>query len=188
MPPHTIRSLDSGYTSDLQEPYNSTKWFYELLLALFVLQKEVGMHPTATQGCPATKDNRQSPSLKALRRDYTRHLAYLCNYDEGGDRVTAIVLEGSSAGATTYWFASNKTPQPHTDRMGIFLKDTLENLQKMSSETCRQTTSKLFTASVKYSEKKILRYRRLLKVELTYFLNPETELSLDQGKEHSLVF
>jgi hypothetical protein len=46
---------------------------------------------------------------QVLKREFIRHLAYLCNHNPGNDRVTAIALGGSVPGVT-YRFTSNKVP------------------------------------------------------------------------------
>jgi hypothetical protein len=111
MPHRNNIGLHSGYGSDLRERLNLSRRFYKLLLVFIVLQTHVGLLSTATLPSSKPKDDPKLLSNEELRREFTRHLGYLCNYDKGGDRATAVALEGNSPGLLTYWFASNKSPQ-----------------------------------------------------------------------------
>ncbi len=130
---------------------------------LIVLQTHVGRQTTATLPSPEPKDDPSLLDDETLRREFIRHLAYLCNYDTGGDRVTAIALEESFSGPITFWFASNLSPKPgrngepaEVDRMREFLQETLNILYAMEpSDDCRSLTkAQLFAKSVAYSKKK----------------------------------
>jgi hypothetical protein len=166
MPHRSNNSADSGHISTPPED-NKRRRFYELLFVLVVLQTHVGRQKTATLPSPEPKDDPSPLDDETLRREFIRHLAYLCNYDTAGDRVTAIVLEGSLSGPITFWFASNISPQPgqngepaEVDRMREFLQATLDILYAMepNDDSRSLTKAQLFAKSVKYSKKKIEKY------------------------------
>jgi hypothetical protein len=163
MPHRTNNYKDSAYISKLPEE-NKIRRFCELLLVPVVLQTHVGIQTTATRHGPEPLDDPRLLDCETLRREFIRRLAYLCNYESGGDRVTAIVLEESSSGLITFWFASNKSPEPGrnggpapVDRMRDFLQEILEILYDMKpSDTSRSSTkSQLIAKSVEYCKSKI---------------------------------
>lgn len=51
-------------------------------------------------------------SRTKLRRSFTRHLAYLCDYEKGGDSTTAIALQQIDMGGVVYHVAWNKISRP----------------------------------------------------------------------------
>lgn len=190
MPHRNNNSADSGYISTLPED-NKSRRFYKLLLVLVVLQTRVGTQTTATLSSPEPKDDPSLLDCETLRREFIRHLAYLCNYDTGGDRVTAIALEGTFSGPITFWFASNISPQSgrngepaEVDRMREFLQETLDMLYAMkpSDDSRSLTKVQLFAKSVEYSEKKIVNYISELKEDVKVLQSHKNAGALDLNK------
>jgi hypothetical protein len=82
--------------------------FYEPLVLLYTLRRTRGDRPCDTM--PPREDLAHLP-LKDLRRIFLGELAYMCDYDKGGETVTALGWEftpekyifwvGSNAGAKT---------------------------------------------------------------------------------------
>ena len=133
---------------------------------------------------------------ETLRREFIGYLAYLCNYDTGGDRVTAIALEESSPGLITFWFASNKSPEPGrnggpapVDRMREFLQETLEILYDMKpSDISRSSTkSLLFAKSIEYSKRKIKKYKIALEKDVMVLSDNAGDLGLDEAGKYGSV-
>jgi hypothetical protein len=166
MQPRINNCAESDYISKLPED-NKRRRFCELLLVLVVLQILAGIQTSATHPSPEPMDDPTLLDCETLRREFIRHLAYLCN-DTRGDRVTAIMLEESSSGHITFWFASNKSPEPGrnggpapVDHMREFLQATLDILYDMKPSNLSRSLikSQLFAKSVEYSKRKIEQYR-----------------------------
>ena len=160
---------------------------------LVVLQFHAGVHTTAILPSPGPMDDPTILNCETLRREFIRHLAYLCNYESGGDRVTAIVLEESSSDLITFWFASNKSPEPGrnggpapVDRMRDFLQETLEILYDMKpSDISRSSTkSLLFAKSIEYSKKKIKKYWIALEEDVIVLRDNAGDLGLDEAGKY----
>jgi hypothetical protein len=160
MPYRINNNADSAYISELPEE-NKIRRFCELLLVFVVLQIHAGIQTTATRPSPEPIDDPRLLDCETLRREFIRHIAYLCNYENGGARVTAIILEESSSGPITFWFASNKSPEPgrnggpaRVDRMREFLQEILDILYGMKpSDISRSSTkSQLFVNSVELQQ------------------------------------
>ncbi|TGO46961.1 hypothetical protein BOTNAR_0554g00080 [Botryotinia narcissicola] len=62
-------------------------------------------------------------SRTKLRRSFTRHLAYLCDYEKGGDSTTAIALQQMNTRGIVYHVAWNRCSRP--ERGVEFLKKML---------------------------------------------------------------
>ena len=79
------------------------KRFYEPLVLLYVLDR----YGKGRISRSVSEDSTPSSEVQELRRDFPDSLAYTCDYEKGGDTVTAIALESRPAGLT-HWIASNK--------------------------------------------------------------------------------
>jgi hypothetical protein len=78
------------------------KRFYESLVILHVLGKNRGVH------LKEDDDELYEIDLTStkLRRAFVRNIAYLCDYQKGGDSMTAIALEQDSD-EVVFWLAVN---------------------------------------------------------------------------------
>lgn len=97
--------------------------FYEPLVLLHTLGRTRGERVSQSL-------NGELAELSAgqLRRAFLNHLAYSCDYDKGGDTVTAVALESSPQGPR-FWLSANKGPG---ERVKHFLEDLLQNLRELS--------------------------------------------------------
>ncbi|KAF7930337.1 uncharacterized protein EAE98_004738 [Botrytis deweyae] len=98
-----------------------------------------------------------------LRRSFTRNLAYLCDYEKGGDSTTAIALQQMDTGEIVYHVAWNKCSRP--ERGVEFLKKVLGLLGfagyygiKDFEKEREEIEDNIFELSVKYAEKRISSY------------------------------
>ena len=81
--------------------------FYEPLVLLYTLGSTRGEHTAAA--LPPDENICELP-LKELRRRFLNELAYVCDYNKGGDTVTAIGLE-STPQRYVFWVGANTSPQ-----------------------------------------------------------------------------
>lgn len=113
-------------------------------------------------------------SRTKLRRSFTRHLAYLCDYEKGGDSTTAIALQ-QIEGGIVYHVAWNKISRPEN---GVeFLRKVLGLLRcagcdviRDSEEKRKEIVDKIFDLSVKYAEKRISSYASFLARDIRFLL------------------
>ncbi|KAL3456108.1 hypothetical protein BJX64DRAFT_294412 [Aspergillus heterothallicus] len=125
--------------------------FYEVLFLLQALGRTRGIH---TPEPPALDQQQES------RRRFLQDLAYICDFQKGGDTCTAIGIEESSHNYT-FWVAVN------TARDGIaeFLKDVLNilrisvNLTVQEMETHRVM---LIRCCIEFASLRINEEKRLL--------------------------
>jgi hypothetical protein len=150
--------------------------FYEALVMLRILSKNRGDR-IKSDDSPSDHED------QGLRRNFIRHLAYLCDYEKGGHSVTAIALQRTPQ-KIVYWFASNKTPDSKSgakDRTKSFLQDVISALKNATPGTAVKTESELFTKSVKFSSKRISEYTKILTSELSFVLTDSGILQPDEG-------
>ncbi|TAQ83335.1 hypothetical protein B7494_g8342 [Chlorociboria aeruginascens] len=152
------------------------KRFYEALILLAVFGKNRGDR-TAEEGFESGPDPSELDNDK-LRRSFIRHLAYLCDYETGGDSCSAIALQQTPVGIV-YWLASNKSRG--VDHVVPFLGDILCRLGTARQETIHQLEAEIFEKSVGFSSARILRYSNNLKQELDFVLECPEIFNKDQG-------
>jgi hypothetical protein len=163
------------------------KRFYEALAILYILGQSRG-EPTEEDELELAAEPEEMDSHK-LRRSFTRHLAYLCDYEKGGDRTSAIGLRQTPQGIV-YLFASNKTPNTTggiKDRTKDFLVEILTSLKNLSPNDASAIESKLFLRSVDFSSARIHEYSKRLKDPLQYILSHVIEAKISSGKIECLV-
>jgi len=158
------------------------KRFYEALVMLDVLGNSRG---------DRTEEEALDSELEAsdlgpdkLRRSFIRHLAYLCDYEKGGDRTTAIALEQTPQGIT-YWLASNKTPYKRStgaDRTKEFLHVILDILGSSIDRFVHQVELAIFEKAVSFSQSRILKYSKFLNNNLNLVLEYLSPLNNEKGK------
>ncbi|TGO82577.1 hypothetical protein BPOR_0801g00010 [Botrytis porri] len=170
------------------------KRFYEALILLTVFGSNRGSRileeETPTDGfddeildidmnTSALEANRNQEmdemSRTKLRRSFTRHLAYLCDYEKGGDSTTAIALQQLDKGGIVYHVAWNKYSRP--ERGVEFLKMVLGLLGcagydgiKDFEKNREDIEHKIFELSVKYAEKRIFSYASFLVRDIKFVL------------------
>jgi hypothetical protein len=158
------------------------KRFYEALVMLAVLGKSRG---------DRTEEEELDSELEAsdlgpdkLRRSFIRHLAYLCDYEKGGDRTTAIALEQTPQGIT-YWLASNETQYKRStgaDRTEAFLLVILQILGSSRDRFVHQVELAIFEEAVSFSQSRILKYSKFLNNNLNLVLKYLNPLNNEKGK------
>jgi hypothetical protein len=92
--------------------------FYEPLILLCTLGRTRGEHRPAD--FPRSADVTSWP-LKYVRRLFLNQLAFLCDYDTGGDSVTAISIQHTPQ-QRIFWIAANICP---SKKIAPFVQDRL---------------------------------------------------------------
>ncbi|KAF5877468.1 uncharacterized protein Bfra_001835 [Botrytis fragariae] len=137
------------------------------------------------------KQEMDEMSRTKLRRSFTRHLAYLCDYEKGGDSTTAIALQQMDTGRIIYHVAWNKCSRP--ERGVEFLEKVLGLLGcagydgvKDFEKDKEDIEGKIFELSVKYAEKRISSYAFFLARDIRFVLGEwKTVREDDQDEESS---
>lgn len=129
--------------------------FYEPLVLLYTLGSERADRPPENP-----RMNMSSISTEDARRTFLKALAYVCDYDKGGDTVTAIGLEQTPE-ANVFWVASNKDP---TNKIVPFLKKLLTKLT--SSSTNEKTLEDIVRMCTGFATPRIRKYKSLITREL----------------------
>ncbi len=160
------------------------KRFYEALVMLAVLGKHRG-DPLDEAENFNTEPETSDLEADKLRRSFLRNLAYLCDYDAGGDRTTAIALLETPQGPK-YWMASNKCPDPEKDRQKDFVTSTLQSLSNLQPEEAEEVHSLLFSKSVAFSVKRISRYAQVLEQSIDFVLGSLSKTKLSDGTKYLL--
>ncbi|KAF2644767.1 hypothetical protein P280DRAFT_358224, partial [Massarina eburnea CBS 473.64] len=131
--------------------------FYEPLVLLYTLGSTRGEH---THTDPSSEDISHL-TLRHLRRIFLTELAYVCDYDKGGDTVTAIGLEFTPQGYV-YRVASNTSPRM---KIAPFLTLLLNKLKTISERTTVDTSREIEEVAkycIKFAEPRIKKYKHLL--------------------------
>jgi hypothetical protein len=188
--------------------------FYEVLLVLDVMNRH---RNPSTYGLPTPEadDDPKKLHIFELRREYTRHLAYLCSFDTGGATVAAIVLQEteedsrlpipSPGRGITYLLATNALARsPHiltnwgadgSDGVRKYLVQILERLRRcrMKRAPPKQTEKKLISEAVRFSEPKLEKYMNFLAKEVSWLLEnsdlittTEGDINMPQEELHAL--
>ena len=132
--------------------------FYEPLVLLHVLSRVQGDH------LPRQREDSSPPdhaSRTELRRRFLESLAYVCDYEKGGDTIIAIFVTSTPL---TYHIASNK-PLPETNRVVPFLESLLEQLRAVKHSSA-QEERQILEYCVAFSERRISTYWRFLQSSL----------------------
>ncbi|KAI9047071.1 hypothetical protein LZ554_009145 [Drepanopeziza brunnea f. sp. 'monogermtubi'] len=158
------------------------KRFYEALALLSVLGRNRG-EQLDEEPLDFGGEESDSSSQK-LRRAFLRSLAYLCDYEKGGDRTTAVALQATPQ-ETVFWIASNKSSSSAAsdsgiDRVRLFLEDTLRNLTAIRIEFVRRVEDDVFEKAVRFSGKRISDYVKFLRQQLGPILK-SMEISQDEA-------
>ena len=132
--------------------------FYEPLVLLHVLDRVQGDH------VPRQREDSSPPdhaSRTELRRRFLESLAYVCDYEKGGDTMTAIFVTSTPL---TYHIASNK-PLPETNPVVPFLDSLLKRLRTVTHSAVGEERQ-ILENCVAFSEKRISTYWRFLQNSL----------------------
>ncbi|TGO22041.1 hypothetical protein BPAE_0186g00110 [Botrytis paeoniae] len=130
-------------------------------------------------------------SRTKLRRSFTRHLAYLCDYEKGGDSTTAIALQQMDTGRIVYHVSWNKCSRP--ERGVEFLKKVLGLLGcagydgiKDFEKNKEDIEDEIFELSVKNAEKRISSYACFLARDIRFVLGEWKIVREDDQDEDQL--
>ena len=117
------RKKPSSSNAPRLDPYERIlSRFYEPLILLCTLGRTRGEHrPT---DFPRSADVTSWP-LKYVRRLFLNQLAFLCDYDTGGDSVTAISIQHTPQ-RRIFWIAANICP---SKKIAPFVQDRLSLLK-----------------------------------------------------------
>ncbi|PGG96424.1 hypothetical protein GX51_07830 [Blastomyces parvus] len=133
--------------------------FYEPLVLLHTLGSTRGIHTN-----PVPLSHLDNSSARDCRRSFLNELAYVCDYDKGGDTVTAIGLESTPQGSN-FWVASNTSPAP---KIIPFLKILLQTLERIANAKAPTQGDKEDIAKlcISFGSRRIKKYRSLFSREL----------------------
>lgn len=158
-------STNTGSSTELRSPMSSKprldphkrqlSRFYEPLVLLYTLGRTRGEHTCAVL---STQENVSHLPLKELRRKFLSELAYACDYDKGGDTVTAIGLE-STPQRYIFWVASNSCPRR---KIIPFLRSLLARLKHVSDESAQlppEGPVDIATLCIHFASPRIKKYR-----------------------------
>lgn len=134
--------------------------FYEPLTLLYVLDPTQGdrLSRVGAETSPLEDVSRQE-----LRRQFLDSLSYVCDFEKGGDTVTAI---GVTWGPLEYHVSCNKGPD---DKVVQFIKRILGILSSVygqSEQQCKEIESRLLSECCGFSEPRLKEYWRLLLLSL----------------------
>lgn len=160
--------------------------FYESLVMAWVLGKNRG--DRILDGDEHHNDLEPFELSKhKARRSFIRNLAYLCDYEKGGDRTTAIAIQQTPQ-ELVYWLASNKSPSVGGDRTKDFLAYILGKLKFLREEDLPSVEGKLFQEAVAFSRSRIQEYCTMLSKELDFVLTDENASGLNEGAQYFTSF
>ncbi|TGO77468.1 hypothetical protein BELL_0106g00030 [Botrytis elliptica] len=211
LPPSLLLPLTSPFPSPSLIPVapKLLKRFYEALILLTVFGSNRGSRileeetPTDTFDDEILDIDMKTSALDAnkkhemdemgrtkLKRSFTRHLAYLCDYEKGGDSTTAIALQQMNTGEIVYHVAWNKCSRP--GRGVEFLEKVLGLLGcagyyeiKDFEKEREEIEDKIFELSVKYAEKRISSYASFLARDIKFVLGEWKTIKEDNQDEES---
>lgn len=136
--------------------------FYEPLVLLHVLD------PIGEQRIPpCPSEDLVAPwlELRELRRNFLEQLAYICDYEKGGDTVTAMALEARPSGITC-WVASNTKPSKSTISFLRGVLDTLKSLASSHPEQRNIIEDGIIRRCIEFNLKRLKTYRDFLQKSL----------------------
>ena len=134
--------------------------FYEPLVLLYVLDRTQGDRLTRT----IADNSMEEAPVREVRRRFLDALSYICDFEKGGDTMTAIFV---ATEPLTYYFAQNKTP--NQDAVG-FLRGILNRLAlyyNQNDEQQGRAAKEILEKAVSASKKRLSTYRRSLRVSLS---------------------
>lgn len=144
--------------------------FYEALVLLSLLRPVVGSHVVSQLN---------TFSLQDTRRRFLKNLAFLCDYNKGGDTTTAFAVE-SREDCYVFWVASNEGAKNKVTR---FLGDILERVRNATGlPDQRDAIEKALVVTTQFANARIKKEARMLRnmaVQCRSFL----EKMENQGKQ-----
>jgi hypothetical protein len=152
--------FQSSNSSEFNMPSRLLHRFYEPLGLLFALGKARGERTHKT--LPSLEHVDSWPAQE-VKRQFLDELAFLCDYEKGGDTVTAIGL-GETPQGYIFWVAANKCPEtlivPFLERLLSTLKETYGNSDG------QQVFEDIFRVGVQFAHARIKTYAKFLLSDL----------------------
>lgn len=155
----------SSPTEDLHSPKlplfgrreRQIRRFYEPLVLLETLGTTRGERTTPI----SNQEDLSLLAIKDLRRRFLTELAYVCDYDKGGDTVTAIGLEATPQGYV-FWVAANTCP---VKKVIPFLRSLLLDLKGIAANSSELEThiSDLAKTCIEFARLRIKKYLQLIR-------------------------
>lgn len=147
--------------------------FYEPLVLLHCLGATRGDHVRSTM-IPESEDQ----SIIELRRRFLDDLSYVCDYEKGGERVTAIAIEDTPQ-RYVFWLASNANP---SEKLTRFLREVLDTLRRISvshHDYYEGLKQRLVQKCIDFSSRRIKDYWSLFSPVLARCLQ---NINVEQGR------
>lgn len=150
--------------------------FYEPLVLLYTLGRTRGEHVRAMM---SSHDHIAHLPLLDLRRTFLNDLAYMCDYDKGGETVTAIGLQ-STPQKHIFWVASNAGSKTKTI---TFLRSLLRQIMHASAAPdAAKFVPELALQCIAFATPRIKKYRSHLKPLLRRCVSYLTETKQASGE------
>ncbi|KAH9879750.1 hypothetical protein J1614_001773 [Plenodomus biglobosus] len=153
--------------------------FYEPLVLLYTLGNTRGERACAEK---LPQDHLAYLPLTDLRRTFLTDLAYMCDYDKGGETVTAIGVQ-STPQKHIFWVASNAGLNT---KIINFLRSLLTQVMRVSAAAAldiANLTEELALLCIDFATPRVKKYRSLLKPVLrrciSYLI--ETQKTIEPG-------
>ncbi|KAF6814847.1 hypothetical protein CSOJ01_03858 [Colletotrichum sojae] len=125
--------------------------FYEALVLLALLRPVVGPH---------VMSHLNSFNLKDAQRRFLKNLAFLCDYNKGGDTTTAIAVEDRED-CYVFWVATNEGVK---DKVTQFLDNILERVKSAAGLTNeRDAIEGALAVSAQFAQSRIKKEAAILR-------------------------
>jgi hypothetical protein len=149
--------------------------FYEPLVLVYTLGRTRGDRPCATT--PPREDLDHLP-LKDLRRTFLSELAYMCDYDKGGETVTALGWEFTPE-RYIFWVGSNTGLKTKTIDFLVSLLTKIMHSSTTSSLV--EITAEVASFCIGFATMRIRKYRSHLRPLLRRCISHLTEAQRAAG-------
>jgi hypothetical protein len=184
----TVRSQGNGNSTNSSSPSNVRHpvrpreekilhRFFEPLVLLDALGDTRGERTQAPSRL--TLESIQYGTLKEVQRNLLTSLACICDYEKGGDSVTAIAVEGTPQ-CTNFWIAANKNPKL---LIRPFLQNILSLLRECTEASRPHLEERIFKDAVEFGQKRIDAYRSLMRKSLAKCI----EILSAEGRNESKI-
>ncbi|KAF3927066.1 hypothetical protein AA313_de0202406 [Arthrobotrys entomopaga] len=134
------------------------KRFYEPLILLRVYGKSQGIH---VKGEKSSCENYSDSNNKTIKKRFLDALAYSCDYEPGGDTVTAVAIQ--DAPELVYWVASNTDKRAKLEPHLNSILNLLSKAYNISADGVTALENKIFSLMVEFSSSRLRHYRAMLR-------------------------
>lgn len=149
--------------------------FYEPLVLLYVLDRTQGDHLS----CSGSESSLEESSIQQLRRKFLIALSYLCDFEKGGDTVTAVFV---TSVPLTYYVASNRTPGEPVIGFLSSVLNQLAAIYHQSSERRKLSQREILKEAVNFSKRRLKAYWNLLQASFDRCCNVLGDKTMDNSK------